>query len=76
MVALPSIVVRSENIIPTLAVMDDTGQEGADLTAALAFLAVQTMFVPCAATIATMRQETKSWCRTSLLMYLRKTWAG
>jgi ferrous iron transport protein B len=76
MVALLSTIVRSENIIPTLAVIYGTGQGGASLAAALqsqlthaaalAFLAVQTIFVPCAATIATVRQETKSWRWTIL----------
>jgi ferrous iron transport protein B len=76
MVALLSTVVRSENIIPTLAVIYGAGQGGEGLAAALhsqltpaaalAFLAVQTLFVPCAATIATVRQETKSWGWTLL----------
>jgi len=71
MVALLSTLVRSENIIPTLAVIYGAGQAGEGLAdvlrsqitqpAALAFLAVQILFVPCAATIATMRQEVKSW---------------
>ena len=29
--------------------------------AALAFLAVQMLFIPCVATVATVRQETNSW---------------
>jgi ferrous iron transport protein B len=29
--------------------------------AALAFLAVQMLFIPCVATVATIRQETGSW---------------
>lgn len=76
MVALLSTLVRSENIIPTLAVIYGTGQGGLGLAAALqsqlthagalAFLAVQMLFVPCAATIATVRQETKSWGWTLL----------
>jgi ferrous iron transport protein B len=76
MVALLSTVVRSENIIPTLAVIYGTGQGGDGLASALrsqltpatalAFLAVQTIFIPCAATIATVRQETKSWRWTLL----------
>jgi ferrous iron transport protein B len=76
MVALLSTVVRSENIIPTLAVIYGTGQGGEGLAAALqsqlthaaalAFLAIQILFVPCAATIATVRQETKSWRWTLL----------
>ncbi|HSR34947.1 MAG TPA: hypothetical protein VLY63_30640, partial [Anaerolineae bacterium] len=29
--------------------------------AALAFLVVQTLFIPCVATVAAIKQETKSW---------------
>ncbi len=63
--------VCSENIIPTLAVIYGAGQGGQGFSAtlqaqhthasALAFLAIQVLFIPCAATIATVRQETKSW---------------
>lgn len=76
MVGLLSTLVRSENLIPTLAVIYGTGlgEEGlsaalqAQVTpaAALAFLTVQILFVPCAATIATIRQETRSWRWTLL----------
>lgn len=71
MVALLTSFVRKENTISTLAVLYDTGQSslglagalGARLSpaSALAFLAVQVLFIPCVATVATMRQETGSW---------------
>jgi ferrous iron transport protein B len=54
--------------------------EGAGLTAALsgtltpaaalAFLAMQMLFIPCAATTATMRQETGSWRWTAFSVVL------
>jgi ferrous iron transport protein B len=33
--------------------------------AALAFLVVQVLFIPCVATVAAIRQETKSWAWTA-----------
>lgn len=76
MVGLLSTVVRSENVIPTLAVIYGTSRGGGDLAsilkgqlspaAALSFLVFQVIFIPCAATIATVRQETKSWFWTVL----------
>ena len=40
--------------------------------AALAFLAVQVLFIPCLATLAAIRQETRSWrwTLTSLVLLL------
>ena len=42
--------------------------------AALAFLVVQMLFIPCAATVATIKQETHSWTWTAfslgLLLFL------
>ena len=71
MVALLTSFVRKENTIPTLAVLYSTGQPGdslmqilsAELTpaAGLAFLAVQLLFIPCVAAVATLRSETGSW---------------
>ena len=71
MVALLTSFVRKENTIPTLAVLYGGGQGGASLAqvlstaltpaAALAFLAVQVLFIPCVATVATIKQETHSW---------------
>jgi len=69
-VALLTSFVAKENTIATLGVLYGSG-EGAGLAttlsgaltpaAALAFLAVQVLFIPCVATVATMRQETGSW---------------
>ncbi|MEW5873400.1 MAG: ferrous iron transport protein B [Chloroflexota bacterium] len=74
LVALLASFVRKENTIPTLAVLYGVGAQGgapASLAgvlsgslapaAALAFLAVQILFIPCMATLATIRQETGSW---------------
>jgi len=70
-VALLSSFVAKENSIVTMGVLfgaaDDPNGLGAalsaDLTpaAALAFLVVQMLFVPCVATVAAIRQETHSW---------------
>ncbi len=71
MVALLTSFVAKENTIATLGVLYSTGEEGARLAdtlsgvltpaAALAFLAMQMLFVPCVAVVATIRQETGSW---------------
>jgi len=71
MVALLTSFIAKENSIATLGVLYGVGEEGARLgevlsgvltpVAALAFLAVQMLFIPCAATVATIRQETNSW---------------
>lgn len=71
MVALLTSFVRKENTIPTLAVLYGANGEAAGLAqtlnahlapaAALAFLAVQVLFIPCVATLASIRQETGSW---------------
>lgn len=76
MVALLTSVVRKENTIPTLAVLYAQGAEGMGLgealaqylspAAALAFLAVQILFIPCVATVSTLHQETRSWGWTFL----------
>jgi ferrous iron transport protein B len=70
-VALLTSFVAKENTIATLGVLYSSGQQGAGLAtalrgaltpaAALAFLAVQVLFIPCVATVAAMRQETGSW---------------
>ncbi len=69
MVAMLTSFVRKENTISTLAVL--YGGHSAGLSAALAerltpaaalaFLAVQILFIPCVATVAAIRQETRSW---------------
>ena len=71
MVALLTSFVAKENTIAVLGVLYGVGEEGAGLAevlggtltpaAALAFLAVQILFIPCAATIAAIRQESGSW---------------
>ncbi len=75
MVALLSSFLRKENTIPTLAVLYSAGQNAslaqvlADHllpAAALAFMAVQVLFIPCLATLATIKQETNSWKWTIL----------
>ena len=70
-VALLTSFVRKENTIATLAVLYGATQGGAGLgaalqaamtpAAALAFLTAQMLFIPCVATVATIRQETNSW---------------
>ncbi len=69
-VALLTSFIAKENSIATLGVLFGTGA-GSGLTeqlamtfspsAALAFLTVQMLFVPCVATVAVIRQETQSW---------------
>jgi ferrous iron transport protein B len=71
MVALMTSFVAKENAIATLGVLYGTGQEAVGLAetmashippaAALAFLAIEMLFIPCAATLATIRQETGGW---------------
>jgi len=71
MVALLTSFVAKENTIATLGVLYGTGESEARLAdvmsgvlapaGALAFLAVQMLFIPCVATVATIRQETGSW---------------
>ena len=69
MVALLTGFVRKENTIATLGVLYGRGGEGLVATlaaaispaAALAFLVTQMLFIPCIATVAIIRQETRSW---------------
>jgi ferrous iron transport protein B len=71
MVALATSFVAKENAIATLGVLYGTGEEAVGLgetmaagippAAALAFLATTLLFIPCAATLATIRQETGGW---------------
>ena len=80
MVALLTSFVAKENTIATLGVLYSTGEEGARLAevlsgvltpaAALAFLAVQMLFIPCVAVVATIRQETASWRWTAFSVAL------
>jgi ferrous iron transport protein B len=74
-VALLTSFVAKENSIATLGILFGAGQEagGVDAAlaglltpaAALAFLVVQMLFIPCVATVAAIRQETKSWSWTA-----------
>jgi ferrous iron transport protein B len=69
MVALISSMVAKENSIATLAVLYGVGEEGLrqvlpgmmSHASAVAFLTVLMLFVPCAATVAVMKQEMGSW---------------
>jgi len=69
MVAVISSLVAKENSVATLAVLYGVGQEGLrevlprllSQASCLAFLAVLMLFVPCAATVAVMKQEIGSW---------------
>jgi len=80
MVALLTSFVAKENTIASLGVLYGAGEEetrladimGGILTpaAALAFLAVQMLFIPCVATVATIRQETGSWKWTAFSIVL------
>ncbi|HDQ71674.1 MAG TPA: ferrous iron transport protein B [Chloroflexi bacterium] len=70
MVALLTSFIAKENVIATLGVIFDVA-EGAGLAetlastfsipTALAFLVVQMLFIPCAGTVAVVKQETDSW---------------
>jgi ferrous iron transport protein B len=76
LVALLSSLVAKENSIVTMGVLFGGGEEGASLdaalagaltpAAALAFLVVQMLFIPCVATVAAIKQESKSWAWTAL----------
>lgn len=69
MVALLSSFIAKENTIATLGTL--IGGQGTGLAtqlqtlltpaSALAFLVVQVLFIPCIATVAAIRQETKTW---------------
>ena len=72
MVALLTSFVAKEQTVATLGVILGTGEGAngalkAELTsimapaAAVAFIALQMLFVPCAASVAAIRQETRSW---------------
>jgi ferrous iron transport protein B len=71
MVALLTSFVAKENTIATLGILFGVGESGSGLAqqvaavltppAALAFLVVQMLFIPCVATVAVIRQETRAW---------------
>lgn len=79
MVAMLTSFVAKENTIATLGVLYGAGEEeklaevlsgGLTPAAALAFLAVLMLFIPCVATVATIRQETASWRWTVISVVL------
>ncbi len=71
LVALMTSFVAKENSIATMGILFGAGEEAVGLAAALAgvltpaaalsFLVVQMLFIPCVATVASIKQETKSW---------------
>ena len=81
-VALLSSFIAKENAIATLGILYGTGEEVSGLAetmamavspaAALSFLVVSMLFIPCVATVAVMFQETRSWRWTifSILLLL------
>ncbi len=80
-VALLTSFVAKENTIATLGVLFSAGEKGAGLakqvgaalapSAAFAFLVVQMLFVPCAATVAATKQEAGwRWALLSVVMLL------
>jgi len=70
-VALLTSIVAKENALATLGILYQTSRQGAGLAtalagtitpaAALAFLVIQMSFIPCVATMAAIKQETRSW---------------
>jgi ferrous iron transport protein B len=68
-VALLTSLVAKENAIATLGVLYSVGEEGlvhvlpqvVSHASAVAFLVVLMLFIPCAATVAVMKQEMESW---------------
>jgi ferrous iron transport protein B len=71
LVALLSSFIAKENAIAALGILYGSGESGEGLAeilsvrvtpaAGLAFLTATMLFIPCAATIAVMRQETGQW---------------
>jgi len=79
-VALLTSFVAKENSVATMGILFGAGEDAAGLNAALAgvltapaalaFLVVQMLFVPCVATVAAIKQETKSWGWTAFTVGL------
>jgi ferrous iron transport protein B len=73
LVALLSSFVAKENAIATMGILFGSAEVSLETAlagvltapAALAFLVVQMLFVPCVATVAVVRQETHSWAWTA-----------
>jgi len=69
LVALLTSFVAKENAIATMGILYGSAEAGLETTlagvltppAALAFMVIQMLFVPCVATVAVIRQETHSW---------------
>jgi ferrous iron transport protein B len=80
MVALLTSFLAKENVVPTLAILYGSAQDDLGLSsliaarsspaAALAFLVVQMLFIPCVATVAAIRSETMSWTWTGASVVL------
>lgn len=79
-VALITSMLRSENTLSTLSVLFNVGPEQSLSDAlvghlvpasGMAFLAMQLLFVPCVATIAAIKNESKSWGWTLVYVGLR-----
>jgi ferrous iron transport protein B len=80
LVALLASFIAKENSIATLGILYGTGENTANLAtalgkaivpaAALSFLVVQVLFIPCVATVGAIRQETRSWKWTLFTMGL------
>jgi len=80
LVALLASFIAKENSIATLGILYGTGEDTANLAgalstaivpaAALSFLVVQMLFIPCAATVGAIKQETRSWKWTLFAMGL------
>jgi ferrous iron transport protein B len=81
MVALMTSMLRSEYTLTTLAVLFVVGHHQVNFSSALAgqlepagalaFLAMQILFIPCIATVAAIRKESKSWRQTLGYVALR-----
>ena len=75
MVVLLASFVAKENAIATMGILFGSGEDAAGLdtalagaltpAAAMAFLVVQMLFIPCVATVAVIKQETRSWAWTA-----------
>ena len=84
--ALMTSIVAKENAIATLGVLYGVGDKGllhvlpnvVSHASALAFLVVLMLFVPCAATVAVMKQEmgSRRWFVSSLLLMLAVSYVG
>jgi ferrous iron transport protein B len=81
LVALLTSFIAKENTVATLGIIYGTGEHGQAFAqvlsgvltpaAALAFLSMQVLFVPCVASVAAIRQETHSWKWTAVSVGLQ-----